>query len=110
MIYLASPYTDPVDAVRLGRYVDVCRVAAKMMEEGQVVFCPIAHTHAIGSFMKKDLKFNVDFWMKIDLPFLKNCSHLVVLQMPGWDKSAGVKKEIEFAQENKIPIIYRAFP
>jgi len=50
MIYLASPYTSDDPAVRQQRFEAACRAAAAMIRQGQTVFSPIAHSHAICAF------------------------------------------------------------
>ena len=109
--YLASPYTpngvaDPAVAaqIRRERYREACRAAAKLMLEGRVVFCPIAHSHAI------DVEFpepgSGEFWKRQDEPYLAACTEMVVLRLPRWEESVGVRHEIEVAQFRGIPITY----
>ena len=103
MLYLASPYTsDDPDEQRL-RYYHACRAAAKLMEQGHVVFSPIAHSHGIARFVKDH---DHDFWMEQDLTFLTYADKLVVLTLPGWEHSRGVKQEVEFAKQLGMPIEY----
>lgn len=103
MIYLASPYTsDDTDEQRL-RYYHACRAAAKLMEQGHVVFSPIAHSHGIARFVKEH---DHDFWMNQDLTFLILAEKLVVLTLPGWEESKGVQEEIKLAKEWGLPIEY----
>ena len=45
-IYLATPYSHKDPQVRQNRYEHACKVAGKLMEEGNLVFCPIAHYSA----------------------------------------------------------------
>ncbi|MCP4786572.1 MAG: DUF1937 family protein [Fuerstiella sp.] len=47
MIYLASPYSHSDANIREKRFRDVCRTAARLMRNGDVVFSPIAHGHPI---------------------------------------------------------------
>ncbi len=112
--YLASPYsvlnaeqlTEQQIKNRLTRrYKRVCKKAAELMLKGDNVFCPIAHSHPIeihGIKVRKD----GDFWLKQDFALLKTADELVVYKMPGWEKSYGVSKEIEFAESNGIPVSY----
>ena len=82
LIYLASPYSHPDPAVRKQRFEDVCRCAAKLILQGQVVFCPIAHSHPIELLME-DARFSEDigwdFWSKQDIPFMERCDRFVVV-------------------------------
>lgn len=103
-IYLASPYTHDDQCVRERRFKDAAKAAAKLMSDGNVVFCPIAHSHPI------DIEFSQPesgpFWKRQDAPFLHSCSQVVVLMIDGWDRSPGVAHEIQVAKHRGIPIIY----
>lgn len=103
MIYLASPYTSDQQNIQHERYHYACRAAAKLMQQGYVVFSPIAHSHGIARFIKGH---DNDFWMEQDLPFLDYADKVVVLTLPGWQESKGVKHEIAYAKALDIPIEY----
>jgi hypothetical protein len=111
--YLASPYSVRGDfsdhqkiVIRDRRYRDVCKLAARLMKEGHLIFCPIAHSHPIETIgMYGEIK-DGDFWLRQDYAVLKACSELVVYKMPGWEQSYGVAEEIKFAKENNIPVSY----
>jgi hypothetical protein len=105
LIYLASPYSHRYDYIRQRRFEDVSRVAAKLMERGNLVFCPIAHSHPIET-LGLPKRMPGDWWLKQDFAVLKHCDEVQVLKLKGWDKSYGVQKEIEFAKKNKIPVTY----
>lgn len=105
LIYLASPYSAPTEYKKTRRFKQVCKKAAELMEQGNLVFCPIAHSHPIEKIGMPDIKSG-DWWLQQDYAVLKHCSKLVVYKMKGWEKSYGVNKEIEFAQKHNIPIEY----
>lgn len=114
LVYLASPYS-PVDktltfdqerAMRRNRFVEVSRQAAKLMDQGFHVFCPIAHSHSIEEAGFPDDRRSGDWWLQQDFAILKHCDMLMVYKMPDWEKSYGIAKEIEFAKANGIPILY----
>lgn len=46
------------------------------------------------------------FWMNYSRNLLKRCDRMIVLTVPGWDKSVGVSDEIEYAKQRNIPIEY----
>jgi len=104
-IYLASPYSHPDPAEKVKRYEHICRVAGKMMENGEQVFCPIAHSHPI-EILGMTKIHDGDFWLKQDFAILKHAEMLVVCMMPGWSSSHGVNAEIKFAEQNNIPVAY----
>ena len=41
-----------------------------------------------------------------DLPFLDFADKLVVLTLPGWKESKGIKRELEYARDKGIPVEY----
>ena len=104
MIYLATPFQHPLAAVRHTRFYEACELAAKLMERGEVVFSPIAHSYHINTFL--DTPGGHEFWMRQDLSVLEHCSKLLVAKMDGWEQSRGIAAEIQFAKENNIPVKY----
>lgn len=105
MIYLASPYTAPTAKERERRFITVCKKAAELMQSGEEVFCPIAHSHPIEKYGMSERQSG-DWWLKQDFAVLEHCKKLVVYMMPGWDKSYGIKREIDFAELMGIPVEY----
>lgn len=105
LIYLASPYSHADPKVREIRFKEVCKEAARLMQEGWIVFCPIAHSHPIAEYGNCDATSH-DFWLVQDFGILKHCKMLFVYMMPGWKKSFGVNAEIDFAIANEIPVCY----
>lgn len=104
-IYLACPYSSPDPEVRLARRTFATKVAAFLMEEHQeVVFSPITHGHEIAEHLPAHLLLDHEFWMKQSLPYIRVCRAVVVLGIPGWDESAGVRKELELAKVLKVHI------
>lgn len=101
-VYLASPYTGTATE-RRERFVAVCRAAAQLMQEGSVVYSPIAHGHVIAQYM--DDNQSHEFWIDQCIPILRRAERLIVLCLPGWDSSLGVGLEIQFAKNNNIPIL-----
>lgn len=103
MIYLATPYNHPSAKVRNARFKIACRIAAFLMREGIFLFCPIAHTHPIAE--EGELPKGWDYWQAYDRKMLYRCTELWVAMMEGWDKSEGIRGEVEIAQELGIPIV-----
>lgn len=107
LIYLGSPYSHKDLRVMNARYLASCAAAAQLMEKDAVaVFAPIAHSHPISDYMETARRTDFDFWMSQDLPVLERCDELWVLMLDGWKNSRGLTREIEFAHENGIPIVY----
>lgn len=105
MIYLASPYSKYPHG-RHAAFVAVTQKAAELILEGNIVFCPIAHTHPIEMYSEHKMPDDGDFWLRQDFAILQHCDELVVYCMPGWTESYGVGEEITYAKKNNIPIRY----
>ncbi|TWU03050.1 Nucleoside 2-deoxyribosyltransferase [Symmachiella macrocystis] len=103
MIYLASPYSHPDAIIRERRFRAACRVAARLIRSGEVVFSPVAHGHAISLY---GVPTDWSFWEAHDRRFLELCDEVVVLMLAGWLASVGVAAEIETAKEQNKPVRY----
>ena len=102
-IYLASPYSHPDKAVRQQRFEAVCRVAAKLVAQGENVFSPIAHSHPLAEY--GDLPpMDHEMWLRVDLAFLERCREMRIVKLDGWAQSKGVAEEISIADELGKPI------
>lgn len=107
LIYLSSPYSK-YPFGREEAYREVCKKAMQLMDQGFIVFCPIAHSHSIEVESGLDIRDGV-FWLRQDLAVLGYCDELWVYKMPGWEASVGVAAEIAFAEVHGIPIEYVEF-
>jgi nucleoside 2-deoxyribosyltransferase len=94
LVYLASPYSHPVTAVRQQRFEAACRAAAALIRHGHIVFSPIVHSH---SMARHGLPLDWNFWERHDRRFLAACDELWVLPLDGWQHSRGVQAEIDIA-------------
>lgn len=104
LIYIASPYSNVIDEVRVENYRIVSELTAKMAAEGHVVFSPITYGHHLTHF--RHMPTDWLFWMNFCLTFLAKCDEMIVYKIPGWDFSTGVREEIKFCEQNSIPITY----
>lgn len=115
-IYLASPYTplplagytalpEELSELKEERFQLVCKKAAQLMENGHIIFCPIAHSHPIEKYGMDEVH-DGEFWLEQDYEILRNVDAMWVLMLPGYDKSKGIAAEIAFADEYKIPVRY----
>lgn len=103
-IYLATPYSKYPKGIEAANEM-ASRYAARFIELGFPVFCPIAHSHSIathGGLTAKDH----GIWMPLDLAFMESAFALVVALEDGWKESVGVQKEIDYFYVHKKPIYY----
>lgn len=104
LVYLASPYSHPLEYVQQTRFEQACAAAAALMRQGVYVFSPIAHTHPIAC--AGQLPTGWDFWQPYDRLYLQACERMIVLQLEGWDESKGVSDEIFIMQSMGKPVEY----
>ena len=79
LVYLASVYSqgNAGKNKRTRRFKQACKKAADLMAQGEVVFCPIAHSHPI-EVHGMDTVEGHDFWLKQDGAILERCDKMVV--------------------------------
>lgn len=78
----------------------VSRVAAVFTDIDRRVFCPLTYTQALldHGFGHKDGQW----WYEYDVGWLLHCDELVVLMLPGWARSEGVRIEIEWGGPHRV--------
>lgn len=104
LYYLGSPYSHPDKIIQYLRYKVVTNAAAKLVNAGFILFCPITQSHNIA--MAGNINTSWEFWKKFDETILDRCDGLIVLMIDGWSKSVGLTAEIDYAIVNHIPIYY----
>lgn len=104
VIYIASPYSHPNPNVIEENYRKVAELSAELCSQGMVVLSPIVYGHTLLGF--KEMPNDWEFWTNFCLTLLNKSDELWVYQMEGWDKSRGVKGEIQYAIDMGIPIKY----
>jgi hypothetical protein len=104
LIYLATPYTDADPAVRLRRFHEACKKAVDLMQQGFLVFSPIAHSHPLAAGWGLPVGF--DYWEQFDRRMIAACDEVYVLKIDGWLLSTGVQAEIAIAAELHKPITF----
>ena len=113
MIYLACPYSHDNMGIREWRYKRVTEAAAILVFTRKIpVYSPITQTHPMDVHRilhMPDVKLGDehDFWLNMfDFPFLRTCSNLAVLMLPGWEESKGVSMELKEAKWLGLEIEY----
>ena len=105
-LYLASPYTSPDPIVRNSRVELASIIAARLMEQGYVVFSPITHSHRVADHLHHRNARSHEFWMAQCLPMLEASDCMMILPIDGWRESRGIAEELAFARSNDIPIFF----
>lgn len=104
MIYLACPYSHKDANVREFRFMKANRAAAKLIGEGKFVYSPISHTHSIA--LEGAMPLDWAYWQSLDEFYIGICDEVVVLKIPGWQESRGIKCEIAIAEALDKPVSY----
>lgn len=86
------------------RYKEVMHLTARLIIDGYITFSPVVHCHEMANVYY--LPSDWEFWANYCLFFLEHSSHLVVLELDGWETSVGVAQEVAVAQQLDIPITY----
>lgn len=103
-IYLATPYSHPDETVKEERYRKALEATAEFLRQGITVYSPIVHCHIL--HFGYGLPMEWEFWRKHDFCMLAAAEFLFVLMLDGWEKSVGVKAEVEEAKRIGVPTIY----
>lgn len=92
--YLAVPYRGREEE----SFEAVTQAAAKLVRMGHAVYSPITHSHPICK-VDPDLPGHFDFWEEMDYSIISLwATEVMVLCLPGWEDSVGVRKEVEYAR------------
>ena len=104
LIYLATPYSKYEKGRNMAFY-EASMKTAELMLAGHYVFSPIVHSHSIEEIgMGFAGAMDGDWWLNQDFAVLERCDELWVYQLPGWNESYGVRREMQYADDLGIPI------
>ena len=96
-IFLACPYSHADDRVTEQRFEASNRVAARIIESGAAVYSQVSMSHPINIAFENTAKADIGKrWGPVDGVFMDVLDELIVLDLPGWEASSGIKREIEF--------------
>ena len=108
LTYLATPYSHGDVMVRIERYAIVTKVAAMLLNSGELIYSPISHTHHMAVW--HGLPTHWEFWEPHCRAYLNASHKLIVLQQDGWMESVGVQAEIRLAEELGLAIHHMEVP
>lgn len=96
--YLAGPYSADRDRLFLQHEQSL----AKLLRSGYKIFSPIVHCHALAK--RFAMPTDEAFWRDFNFSFIAKSNGLILLLLPEWRESLGVKDELEEAQRLNLPI------
>lgn len=95
-IFLACPYSHADASLAHDRFLQCNKVAAVIVESGNAVYSQLSMSHPINlAFEDKDNAAIGKLWGPVDAVFMEMLDELIILDIPGWDLSSGIKREIE---------------
>lgn len=103
LVYLACPYTHDDPLVRQNRFMAANGMAARLLHRGIMVFSPITHSHLLAAY---GFPPGWDYWEPWGREYLAVCKAMVLLRLPGWEDSIGVRAEMEIMCEADKPIYF----
>ena len=111
LTYLATPYSKYPGGLEAA-HRDACLAAASLLRAGVNIYSPIAHTHAIAMIGGFDptTPENHAALLAYDEVMLDRCDELIVVMMPGWERSKGIEHEVRYFTLADKPIRYVAWP
>jgi hypothetical protein len=104
MEYIISPYNHPDSRVVAERISLTSKFVAAMIERGFTPVSPSLYGH--GLIIEADMVSHWLFWEKFCKSLLEKCNSVIVLQLEGWDRSIGVKAELEHVAMLGLPVRY----
>jgi len=102
--YLASPYSHADLAIMDERHDAAMCCVHWHLKNHIWVYSPIVHCHELAR--RYYLPRDYDFWETYNKVMLFNSNRLIILTLPGWDDSKGVKGEVDFANKIGRPITF----
>src|SRR5690348_9976122 len=107
IVYLACPYTHPDASIREARFNAATLAAARLIEQGRVVYSPITMTHPIDVILAgRHSTLGSDYWVRFDEAFMEACAEIIILRLDGWEESRGIARERRFFEEKKRPVSF----
>ena len=107
-LYLATPYSKfPGGAEKA--YNAALDILTKFTRRDITCYSPIVQTHPVDLLLdtQQGMALSHKSWLDLDFQMIERSSGLVVVMLPGWAESKGVRQEIEFAIDRGIPVFYQ---
>ena len=103
IIYFASPYSHRFWIIRWWRTRSIRRIIARVLKEQDEIipFTPVGATHDLNGLLP-----NFAWVEAYDKYFLLRFNAMIVVQLPGWEKSKGIQEELKICRQHGIPYAY----
>ncbi len=100
--YLAHPYTAETEKQTDFLVQEALDIYAEFVTNGIYMYHATFATHAIAK--RKRLPTHFQFWLSFNSAFIKPSAGVIVAEITDWEKSRGVKSEIEEARSLGKPV------
>lgn len=101
--YLASPYSGTEDEME-SRYASAVQACGWLLAKHLFTYSPIVSCHPIAKTYGLPREF--EFWQQFNNVMIRKSAGLVVLQIPGWEKSRGIADELVQARRSDRRLRY----
>jgi len=99
--YLASPYYHPDSMIRYHRFCLAKDAVLDLLNEGITAISPIAYYHPLA--VTAGLPLDATFWWQHNHRLMSYSKGLILLTIDGWEKSEGVRLEIDYFRGTNSP-------
>lgn len=103
-VFVSFPYAHPNTDIIRKRVHTAEKYTASLIREHKVVYSTIIANESL--VYKFGIPFDYSYWKEHCQKFVSVSSEVHVLCFDGWDKSIGVRDEIETATKFGIPLVY----
>ena len=103
LVYLSAPYSDKNQDIVESRIATFCEIDAILCDKNIYTVSPL-YKHLLFNYATLPSDWN--YWKTYCETLILKCDKMIVIMLPGWEESVGVKGEIEFCKNNIIPIEY----
>ena len=102
-VYVAGPYGESLPfKIRQEHHEGMVKICARLIKKGVRAYAPIAYTYDIIMHGSRP----PNGWYDFDLKMLPMFEYVLLLLLPGWGESVGMKLEEEAAEKHGIPVFY----
>jgi len=93
--YLALPYSHKSERVMVERAAISDFIFSELSKEGRIIYAPISSCHYVARTHSMPTDWR--FWGKMGKTFVEASDRVLVIPLPGWEKSVGLIAEMKIA-------------
>lgn len=104
LVYLGTPYSKFPDGI-VAAFEQAAALTGRLLTAGVRAYSPIAHTHPIAIYGGLD-PLDHTIWLPFDAAIMEKSDAIAVAKMESWERSYGIKHEIEVFTKAGKPVFY----